>query len=210
MRAVEARSFRASTADLTHLRPWRSARSGSSAGVAEEVNPHRDAADCGCLPAQEYAVAAGFAGNHVEVPSVLHAPADFLDVAQNGSRARRSPMAFSAAKPCAADVTADFERTSKNCCPASFAAVAAPTGVARNTSRFRCSSSALARSARAACSLAAAPGFPLGDLAGDLSVRASREQPALACALHGGGTVSSLELRVDIANVSIDGVHRDG
>ena len=45
--------------------------------------------------------------------------------------------------------------------------------------------------------------------ASGLAVRAGREQPHLSCAPHGRGTILSLELRVDIADVGVDGVHRD-
>ena len=50
----------------------------------------------------------------------------------------------------------------------------------------------------------------LGDvrLAG-LAVQASREQPYLSRASHRRGTILSLELRVDVADVGVDGVHRD-
>ena len=38
---------------------------------------------------------------------------------------------------------------------------------------------------------------------------ASGQQPHLSCALDRRGTILSLELRVDVADVSVDGVHRD-
>ena len=45
--------------------------------------------------------------------------------------------------------------------------------------------------------------------AGGLAGQASREQPYLSCALYCRGPILSLELGVDVADVGVDGVHRD-
>ncbi len=42
-----------------------------------------------------------------------------------------------------------------------------------------------------------------------LAVRGRREQPQLSRAAHGRGTVLGLKLGVDVADVGVDGVHRD-
>src|SRR5215472_1384252 len=81
----------------------------SHVSAAEEVDADRDTAHGGRLPAQEDPVAAGLAGDHVEVADVLEAPADVLDVAKNGGGARRSPVTVGAAEPGRAGVSTDFE-----------------------------------------------------------------------------------------------------
>ena len=63
---------------------WRgSGRRRVQRGVAEEVDPHRDATDRGRLPADEDAGRAGLPGDHEEVAGVLEPPAETLDLAED-------------------------------------------------------------------------------------------------------------------------------
>src|SRR5580704_14634239 len=48
-----------------------------------------------------------------------------------------------------------------------------------------------------------------GDAGSRSAVQGRLEQPHLSCALYCRGTILSLELRVDVADVGVDSVHRD-
>ena len=97
---------------------------------------------------------------------MLQVPAELLYLAECGGGTRRGAAAVSLPNP-ALRRDCPPRAGSRDGCPASFAAVAAPTGVARKASRWRCSSAALACSAAAASARACSAsrswrcGFPL-------------------------------------------------
>ena len=59
------------------------------------------------------------------------------------------------------------------------------------------------------CSPVIDPGLPASVTSSRIYLVASREQPHLSCAPYRRGTILSLELGVDVADVGVDGVHRD-
>src|SRR5262249_42339472 len=77
--------------------------------IAEEVDPDRDAADRGCLSAEEDAISTGLAGDHEVVAGMFQAPAELFYLGKYGGRTRRNVAPFDAAEPGSASVTANSE-----------------------------------------------------------------------------------------------------